>query len=132
MGSISMVLSNLGKAKYFKVYRWTTIKKRQSVSVNGGKYKFRRLPFGLKNASSIFQRVIDDVLCNIIGKTCYLYFDEAIVFFETEEDHQMFNKTCLLNFFKISQILTYINYLKAAVKSEITISSTLGLEERLS
>lgn len=55
--------------------------------VNGGKYEFCRLPFGLKNAGSIFQRAIDDVLREHIGKICYVHVDDVIIFSESEADH---------------------------------------------
>jgi len=46
--------------------------KKTAFSVNNGKYKFTRLPFGLKNAPSIFQRALDDILMEHIGKICYI------------------------------------------------------------
>jgi len=39
-----------------------------AFSTLNGKYEFLRLPFGLKNAPAVFQRMIDDVLH--IGKIC--------------------------------------------------------------
>jgi len=58
-----------------------------AFSVNNGKYEFCRLPFGLKNAPSIFQRAIDDVLREQIGKTCYVYVDDVIIFSNSKKDH---------------------------------------------
>ncbi|KAH8236313.1 hypothetical protein KR032_000351 [Drosophila birchii] len=97
MPNISMILGNLGKAKYFTTldlksgYHQITLAERDrektSFSVNGGKYEFRRLPFGLKNAASIFQRTIDDILREQIGKFCYVYVDDVIVFSEDENAH---------------------------------------------
>lgn len=92
---ISTILANLGKMKYF-----TTIDlasgfhqiplhdkdiEKTAFSVNNGKYEFVRLPFGLKNAPAIFQRVMDDVLHEHIGKICYVYIDDIIIFGETLE-----------------------------------------------
>jgi len=61
-------LGNFGKARYFTTldlksgYHQVTLAERDrektSFSVNGGKYEFRRLTFGLKNAASIFQRIV--------------------------------------------------------------------------
>ncbi|KAH8416719.1 hypothetical protein KR222_010277, partial [Zaprionus bogoriensis] len=97
MPNISMILANLGQAKYFTTldlksgYHQITLAERDrektSFSVNGGKYEFCRLPFGLKNAGSIFQRAIDDVLREEIGKTCYVYVDDVIIFSKNESDH---------------------------------------------
>ena len=70
----SVILSNLGNSKFF-----TTLdlksgfhqiimceKDRQKTVFNNGKYEFCTLPFGLRNAPSIFQRAIDDVLSDDI------------------------------------------------------------------
>lgn len=62
-------------------------REKTSFSVKGGKYEFCRLPFGLKNASSILQRDIDDVLREHIGKICYVYVDDVIVFSKNEAEH---------------------------------------------
>lgn len=97
MPSITMILANLGKAKFFTTldlksgYHQITLaeedREKTAFSVNGGKYEFCRLPFGLKNAGSIFQRTIDDVLREQIGKTCYVYVDDVIIFSVSEKDH---------------------------------------------
>lgn len=97
MPNISMILGNLGKAKYFTTldlksgYHQITLAERDrektAFAVNGGKYEFRRLPFGLRNAASIFQRTIDDILREQIGKFCYVYVDDVIIFSEDENDH---------------------------------------------
>jgi len=97
MQNISMILGNLGKARYFTTldlksgYHQITLAERDpektSFSVNRGKYEFRRLPFGLKNAASIFQRTIDDIPGEQNGKFCYVYVDDVIVFSEDVNAH---------------------------------------------
>lgn len=92
----STILANLGKMKYFTTLDLASgfhqiplndndIEK-TAFSVNNGKYEFVRLPFGLKNAPAIFQRVMDDVLHEYIGKICYVYIDDIIIFGETLEE----------------------------------------------
>ncbi|KAH8294552.1 hypothetical protein KR054_009037 [Drosophila jambulina] len=84
MPSIPMILANLGKAKFFttldlksgyhQIYLAEKDGEKTSFSVNGGKYEFCRLPFGLKNAGSIFQRAIDDVLrCRLRRRRYYIF-----------------------------------------------------------
>lgn len=93
----STVLANLGQNKYFSTIDLTSgfhqvpmsekdIEK-TAFSINNGKYEFVRMPFGLKNAPSIFQRVMDDVLKDHIGKICYVYIDDIIIFGKTFEEH---------------------------------------------
>ena len=93
----STVLANLGNNKYFTTLDLASgfhqirlaekdIEK-TAFSINNGKYEFLRLPFGLKNAPSIFQRVMDDVLREHIGKICHVYIDDIIVFGKTFDEH---------------------------------------------
>ena len=67
-----------------------------AFSINNGKYEFTRMPFGLKNAPAIFQRAIDDVLREYIGKICYVYIDDVIVFGKTLEE-AVYNLELVLN-----------------------------------
>lgn len=94
---INEVLANLGNNYIFTIIdlksgfhqiplRHCDIEK-TAFSINNGKYEFTRLPFGLKNAPSIFQRALDDILREHIGKRCYVYIDDIIIFSKTEEEH---------------------------------------------
>lgn len=94
---INDILSNLGKNQFFTVidlksgFHQIPLKEsdieKTAFSVNHGKFEFTRLPFGLKNGPSIFQRALDDILRNHIGKRCYIYIDDIIIFGEGEEQH---------------------------------------------
>lgn len=94
---INATLASLGGAKYFTTIDLTSgfhqIPMKNSdipktaFSTMNGKYEFLRLPFGLKNAPAIFQRMIDDVLKDFIGKICYVYIDDIIVFGKDVDDH---------------------------------------------
>lgn len=95
--NISAILANMGEAQYFttldlksgfhQIELAERDREKTAFSVNNGKYEFCRLPFGLKNAPSIFQRAIDDVLRDEIGKTCHVYVDDVIIFSTNKEDH---------------------------------------------
>lgn len=95
--NVTTILSNLGRAKFFttldlksgfhQIELAERDREKTAFSVNNGKYEFCRLPFGLKNAPSIFQRAIDDVLREQIGKTCYVYVDDVIIFSDNELNH---------------------------------------------
>ncbi|KAH8295567.1 hypothetical protein KR054_009054 [Drosophila jambulina] len=94
---ITSTLSSLGEAKLFTTLDLTSgfhqIHMKESdipktaFSTLNGKYEFLRLPFGLKNAPAVFQRMIDDVLREHIGKICYVYIDDIIVFSKDYESH---------------------------------------------
>ncbi|KRZ01677.1 Retrovirus-related Pol polyprotein from transposon opus [Trichinella zimbabwensis] len=52
-----------------------------------GLYQFRVMPFGLCNAPSIFQRLMELVLQGLNWSTCPVYLDDIIVYSRTAEDH---------------------------------------------
>lgn len=92
-----MTIQNLGKAKFFSTidlesgFHQILIKEsdreKTAFFVNYAKYQFKRMPFGLKNAPSIFQRCVNDVLHEFIGKFAYVYIDDVLIFSNTEEEH---------------------------------------------
>jgi len=101
---INSILASLGNAKYFttldltsgfhQIYMLESDTPKTAFSTLNGKYEFLRLPFGLKNAPAVFQRMIDDVLREHIGKICYVYIDDIIVF---SEDYDSTGKTSALS-----------------------------------
>lgn len=62
-------------------------REKTAFSLNGAKYEFVRMPFGLKNAPSIFQRCVDNILRPYIGKFAYVYIDDVLIFSNSEEEH---------------------------------------------
>lgn len=98
---ISNTIANLGNSKFFTTIDLTSgfhnIKMMEkdipktAFSTMNGKYEFTRLPFGLKNAPAIFQRIIDDVLKEYIGKICYVYIDDIIIFGGGNEEKHLKN-----------------------------------------
>jgi len=86
----SVILSNLRKAKYFstidlesgfhQILKKETDIEKTSFSINNGKYEFLRMPFGLTYAPRMFQRAMDDILREQVGKTCHVYMDVYIIF----------------------------------------------------
>ena len=52
-----------------------------------GTYRFKRMPFGLRNAPATFQRALDIVLSGVRWRTCLVYLDDVVVFSKTETDH---------------------------------------------
>lgn len=94
---INMTIQNLGKARFFSTidlesgFHQILIKEsdreKTAFSVNHAKYQFKRMPFRLKNAPSIFQRCVNDILHEFIGRFAYVYIDDVLIFSKTEEEH---------------------------------------------
>ncbi len=53
----------------------------------GGLHKYLYMPFGCKNAPSVFQRVMDQTIAGIPRKHCQIYIDDVIFKSETFEQH---------------------------------------------
>lgn len=94
---INVTIQNLGKAKIFSTidlesgFHQILIREQDrektAFSINHAKFHFKRMPFGLKNAPSIFQRCVNDILHEYIGKFAYVYIDDVIIFSDTAEEH---------------------------------------------
>jgi len=55
--------------------------------VRTGRYRFKRIPFGLCNAGSTFQRVMDLALSGLNYNMCLVYLDDIIVYSSSVEEH---------------------------------------------
>jgi hypothetical protein len=58
-----------------------------AFSTRTGHYEFNRMPFGLKNSPSTFQRLINNVLRDFINKICIVYLDDILIFSSSIEGH---------------------------------------------
>lgn len=95
--NIEEILSKLGNCKYFTTLDLTSgfhqIKMEESsipktaFSTEQGKWEFKRMPFGLKNAPSCFQRLMDNCLRGVQNEICAVYMDDIIVFSSSLQEH---------------------------------------------
>lgn len=95
--NITEILDKLGRATYFTTldlasgFHQIEIEvediPKTAFSTEGGHYEFRRMPFGLKNAPSTFQRVMDNVLRGLQNETCMVYLDDIIIYNTSLEEH---------------------------------------------
>ena len=52
-----------------------------------GCFRYKLLPFGLTTAPSVFQRLVDLVLCGLTYVTCLVFLDDIIVFSRDSDTH---------------------------------------------
>lgn len=55
-----------------------------AMTTHFGLFEFVTMPFGLKNAPATAVRLMREVLRGLDEKTCYVYFDDIIIFAESE------------------------------------------------
>lgn len=58
-----------------------------AFNVEHGHFEFLRMPMGLKNSPSTFQRVMDHVLRDLQNSICLVYLDDIIVFSTSLQEH---------------------------------------------
>lgn len=119
--NINDVLDKLGKCQYFTTLDLTSgfyqvemhpsdIPK-TAFNVEHGHFEFLRMPMGLKNAPSTFQRVMDNVLRGLQNVICLVYLDDIIVFSTSLQEH-------MVNLEKVFQRLSESNFKIQLDKSE--------------
>lgn len=101
--NIEDLLSKLGKSNYFTVLDlakgfhqieiYPPDIEKTAFSTQDGHYEFIRMPFGLKNAPATFQRMMNNVLREQIGKICYVYMDDIVIFSTSLQEHIQSLKT---------------------------------------
>ncbi|UYV77008.1 hypothetical protein LAZ67_14002803 [Cordylochernes scorpioides] len=58
-----------------------------------GRFRFKRLPYGLNSASEVFQRCINNILSGLQGTACYM--DDILIYGNTMEEHNRNLETVL-------------------------------------
>lgn len=100
---IDEILDNLSNSKVFTTLDATSVfhqiglsedsKEKTAFAWKNGLYQFTRMPFSLCNAPATFQRIMDKIFRNEIGKFVIPYFDDIIIFSKNIEEHEEHLKT---------------------------------------
>ena len=62
--------------------------KKTAFITHTGLYEFVRMPFGLANAPAEFQRTMQAVLGDMLGKFVMVYLDDIVIFSRSVEEHE--------------------------------------------
>ncbi len=91
------ILAAVGEAKifscldlskgYWQVPMAAASREKTAFSTPRGLFEFVVVPFGLTNAPSAFQRMMDQVLGDLVGRCCHVFLDDVIVYSRTPEEH---------------------------------------------
>lgn len=119
--NINDVLDKLGNCQYFttldlasgfyQVEMHPDDISKTAFNVEHGHFEFLRMPMGLKNSPSTFQRVMDNVLKDLQNTICLVYLDDIVVFSTSLQEH-------IVNLEKVFKRLRESNFKIQMDKSE--------------
>ncbi|KAL1130339.1 hypothetical protein AAG570_013277 [Ranatra chinensis] len=75
------------KAGYHQIRMHEADCEKTAFQFGRGKYEFTRMPFGLRNAPTTFQRLMDEFLEGLNEDAIQVYMDDIIVFSRSEQEH---------------------------------------------
>lgn len=95
--NIADILDKLGNCQYFSTldlasgfYQVEMAPEdipKTAFNVEHGHFEFLRMPMGLKNSPSTFQRVMDNVLRGLQNVICLVYLDDLVIFSTSLQEH---------------------------------------------
>ena len=75
------------RSGYWQIEIAESDRDKTSFVTRSGLWRWKRLPFGLCNAVSLFQRLMDKLLVGLNWYVCLVYLDDIAVFSKTFEQH---------------------------------------------
>ncbi|KAK8773672.1 hypothetical protein V5799_011792 [Amblyomma americanum] len=95
--NIQETLSQLGSARYFTVVDmaagfWQIAMdpadaEKTAFNTPSGHYEWKRMPMGLANSPAVWQRTADVILAGLLGRLCFVYMDDIIIYSDSFENH---------------------------------------------
>jgi len=84
---------------YWQIAMYPDSQEKTAFITHSGLYEFQVIPFGLCNAPSAFQRLMDRVLCGLNpedgSKFVSIYLDDVLIFSSTLEEHLIYLRLVL-------------------------------------
>ena len=75
------------KSGYWQVMIEEGSREKTAINTHMGLFQFKRMQFGLTNAPAVFQRMMNIMFANLIGKCCLVYLDDIIIYSPDEKAH---------------------------------------------
>ncbi|XGW05284.1 hypothetical protein V3C99_016006, partial [Haemonchus contortus] len=80
---------------YWQIPLSKTAKEKSAFTTPEGLFQFKVTPFGLSTSPAVFQRLMDNVLHDLLGKEVFCYIDDIIICTETKARHlELLGKVC--------------------------------------
>ena len=103
--NINEMLSSFWRSKWFTVIDLTSAywqiqlrkkdRSKMAFLTRNGQYQFKVMPFRLNNTSATFQRFMNKVLRQYIGKFVQVYLDDVIIYSNNLDEHKRHIKAVL-------------------------------------
>lgn len=90
-----------------------------------GLFQFKRMPVGLRNGPSIFQRVMQGILAPYLWIFCLVYIDDIVIYSKTYEEH-------IEHLDKVLEAIENVGITLSPVKCHLFYSSILLLGHKVS
>src|ERR1043165_2915953 len=76
------------KAAYWQVPVRPQDREKTAFRTSSGHYQFRVMPFGLNNAPATFQRLMNEILRDYLGKFVIVYLDNIVIFSKDKKSYK--------------------------------------------
>lgn len=91
------------RSGYFQVPLISEERNKTAFVTHDGLWQFNRLPQGLKNSPSVFQRLMNQTLASLRWDVCLAYLDDIVVYSRSFKQH-------LIDIHKVCQVLHTSNF----------------------